>query len=453
MLRVINYILGLGAAVFLPVIMIIIGLIMKMKPKKAIMSGITLGIAFTGINLVLNFMLESISPAASQFVKNTGITLTAIDAGWPTMSSIAWAWPAAVIMFPIQIIINIVMLAFGWTNCLNVDLWNVWGKIFTATIVTSITGNIFLGLIAGGIQVVFELKNADITQKQIYRLTKIPGVACPHQMLIQGALMAPINKLFDYIPGLRSSNLDANKLKSKIGIFGENSVMGFIVGALIAIFAGYGLKDILNTAIKVGTALVFFPMAAKLFMQALAPIADAAGNYMKKRFKGREFYIGLDWPFLAGQSELWVATIILVPIELLLAVFLNKLGANNVLPLASLINISVVTPALIVTGGNLIRMLIIGIIFTPVYLIVATNFTNIITNLGRNAGAVKAGQVISWFGIELPEFRYSIAHALNIVHGDFIGLILFISYILIFIWYSKYMKKRDESFEMESQTK
>ena len=57
---ILNYILGLGAAIFLPIIMIILGLCVKMKLKKAIMAGLTLGIAFTGMNVVLGFMFSSI---------------------------------------------------------------------------------------------------------------------------------------------------------------------------------------------------------------------------------------------------------------------------------------------------------------------------------------------------------------------------------------------------------
>ena len=34
---ILNYILGLGAAIFLPIIMIILGLCVKMKLKKAVM--------------------------------------------------------------------------------------------------------------------------------------------------------------------------------------------------------------------------------------------------------------------------------------------------------------------------------------------------------------------------------------------------------------------------------
>ena len=44
---ILNYILGLGAAIFLPIIMIILGLCVKMKLKKAIMAGLTLFFPFT----------------------------------------------------------------------------------------------------------------------------------------------------------------------------------------------------------------------------------------------------------------------------------------------------------------------------------------------------------------------------------------------------------------------
>lgn len=444
---IIHYILNLGAAIFLPIVMIIIGLIMGMKTKKAIIAGLTLGIAFTGMNVILSFMLNSISPAASAFVKSTGIQLNAIDVGWSPLSAVAWAWPYALLLFPIQIIINIIMLALNWTNCLNVDLWNVWPKILTAVIVSSITNNIVLGLVVAAIEVVFELKNADVTQKQMYELTKIPGIACPHALMLQGIILAPLNRILDFIPGLKDLKVDAHTMKEKIGIFGENSVMGFIVGGLIAAFAKYDVKGILNTAMQVSTSLVLFPMVAKLFMQALSPIADAAGDFMKKRFKGREFYIGLDWPVLAGIPELWVAEIVLVPFELVIALIMAKMGVNNVLPLGGIVNICFGAVAVVITGGNLLRMIILGIIVTPVYLGVSSSFAPLITNLARSVHAanIPQGQMITWFGLEAPDFRWIMAHGANIVNGDIVGFVILIGYLALAVWYFKYMSAKEKA--------
>ena len=52
----VNFFLGLGAAVFVPVIIIIAGLIVKMKVKDAVSSGITLGVAFSGMSMLINYM-------------------------------------------------------------------------------------------------------------------------------------------------------------------------------------------------------------------------------------------------------------------------------------------------------------------------------------------------------------------------------------------------------------
>jgi PTS system galactitol-specific IIC component len=450
--NILQYILDLGAAIFLPIVMILLGLIMKMKLKKAISAGLTLGIAFIGMNVVLGFMFSSISPAADAFVKSTGIQLNAIDVGWSPLAAIAWAWPYALMIFPIQIAINLVMLAFGWTNCLNVDLWNVWNKILTAVIVAAITGSVPIALAIAGVQVVFELKNADLMQKQIEKITNIPGITCPHNMMLNAIILAPLNRLLDYVPGLKSKKMDAQGLREKIGIFGENSTMGFIVGGAIAAFAGYDLKGVLTTAIQVAAALTLFPMVAKLFMQALSPIADAAGEFMKQRFKGREFYIGLDWPFLAGQSEVWVAAIVLVPIELGLAVLFSKIGLSNTMPLGGIINICFVAAALVVTGGDLIRMIILGIMTTPLYLIVSSQFAPMITDLARQVGTidVPANQTLTWFGLEAPGFRWVMAHGANIVNGDVIGLVMLIGYIGLSFWYYRHMKTRNAKLEQEA---
>ena len=447
--NVIHYILDLGAAVFLPFIMIIIGLAVKMKPKKAIICGLTLGIAFTAINVVLAFMFDTISPAASAFVKSTGIQLTTVDVGWSPVASVAWAWPYALLVFPIQIGINILMLAFGWTNCLNVDMWNVWGKIFTAVLVVALTGNVAIALVVAAIEVIFELKNADIIQGSMYRLSKIKNVTCPHVMNLQAVILAPINKILDHIPAVSKNNLDADKLREKIGVFGENSVMGFIVGVLIAACGRCSIKVILQTGVGVAASLVLFPIAANFFIDALGPIAESAGNFMKSKYKNRDFYIGVDWSVLGGRSELWVISILLVPVELLFAIILAKLGVNSVLPLAAIINVAATVPALIITEGNLIRMFIMGVITTPVYLMVSSVFAPMITDLAikQKTLSVPAGQMLTYYGTEGPEFRWALVNAANIVNGKIFGVIAFAAFIALFFWYKQYMKDREQKLK------
>ena len=153
--------LDLGAAVFLPIVLFIIGLIVGMKPGKAFSSALTLGVAFIGINLLIGYMGDTVGAAFTTIVEGSDSTLKYIDMGWAPALGLAWQWQYAFLMFPIQIAIIVIMLLLGWTNCLNVDMWNVGNKVFTAFLVTSACNNVIVGFIVAIVQIIAELKNAD----------------------------------------------------------------------------------------------------------------------------------------------------------------------------------------------------------------------------------------------------------------------------------------------------
>lgn len=110
---VIQFILNLGAAVFVPALMIIIGLNVRMKVRDAVSAGIILGVAFLGMNIVIGFMIEALTPAAQGLAERTGINLSILDGGWTSMATLAWAWPFAFLMFPLQLGINAIMLVIN----------------------------------------------------------------------------------------------------------------------------------------------------------------------------------------------------------------------------------------------------------------------------------------------------------------------------------------------------
>ncbi|MFD1449044.1 PTS galactitol transporter subunit IIC [Oceanobacillus profundus] len=441
-----DYVLGLGAEVFVPALMIAIGLIVGMKFREAFNAGVILGVAFIGMNLVIGFMLNALTPAAQDLAEMTGINLTAVDGGWTTAATLSWAWPYAFLMFPIQLAINGIMLFFNWTKTLNVDLWNVWGKIFTAVAITGVTGNLYIALIGAAIIVVIELLLSDLNQPSIEKVTGIPGVTVSHGMNILTVTLMPIDWVLRRFK-IFNKKMDANALREKLGVFAENNVMGFIIGILLGFAAGYSVADALILAMQAAAALTLFPMVAKLFMEALSPLSEAINEFMKKRFKNREMYIGLDWPILAGSSEVWVAIILTVPFTLLLAFILP---GNAVLPFAGILNIGLAVPALIVTGGNLLRMMILSIAATPIFLYVATYFTDIITELARstNAVALEEGQRLTWSTVEYPVIRFILTELGNFT---IIGIGMAIVWALLFLFYRQQMTKRNEAFKAEEE--
>ncbi|MYL60316.1 PTS galactitol transporter subunit IIC, partial [Virgibacillus halodenitrificans] len=70
-----QWFVDLGASVMLPVIIFIFALILGTKVKKAIQAGLTVGIGFVGLNLILELLTSSLGPAAKSMVEYLGFDL------------------------------------------------------------------------------------------------------------------------------------------------------------------------------------------------------------------------------------------------------------------------------------------------------------------------------------------------------------------------------------------
>ena len=171
-----------------------------MKPTKAFSAGLTLGVALVGMNHVMSLMTDSVGAAAQAFVQNTGVQLKALDMGWAPALGLCWTWEYAFLMFPVQIGINILLLAVGFTNCQNVDMWNVGNKVCTAFLVAYVSGNPAIGFACAIIQCVFELKNADCTKYHFRNSPEYRGspcrIRCSWQAFITIRLLIFWTKLF-----------------------------------------------------------------------------------------------------------------------------------------------------------------------------------------------------------------------------------------------------------------
>lgn len=141
-------------------IVFLIGLIVGLKPGKAFSAGLTLGVAITGINLVVTYMSTSIGGPVQGFVQATGIQLTGLDMGWAPALRLVWSWRYVFLMFIIQIIINVIMLLIKQTDTLNVDMWNVANQGFTAFLIYCVTGSVIAGLLRAAFRLFSNLRTA-----------------------------------------------------------------------------------------------------------------------------------------------------------------------------------------------------------------------------------------------------------------------------------------------------
>ncbi len=382
---ILNYIVDLGPQVMMPIIITIFGLILGAKFGKALRAGLTVGVGFIGLNLVIGLLGGSLGPAAQQMVQRLGLNLTIIDVGWPAAAAIAFASKVGALIIPIGIAVNLLMLLTNTTQTLDIDIWDFWHFAFTGALVTGATGSIIYGIIAAVLNMVIIMVIADLTAPGVEKYIGLPGVSLPHGF--SGAyvpIALVINKILDMIPGINKIDMDAESLQKRFGVFGEPLIIGTVIGLVIGVAAGYDLKGILVLGITLGGVLILIPKMAGMLMEGLIPISDSAQEFVSKRFKNRgKIYIGLDSAVGIGHPTTLSVSLVLVPITIILAAILP---GNRVLPFADLAVIPFSLVMLVpITKGNVFRTFIIGFLNMAVGLLIATNLAPLHTLMAKNA--------------------------------------------------------------------
>lgn len=389
---IIQALLGMGAVVVLPLIIFIIGLFFKLRAKDAFKSGLTIGIGFVGINLVIGMLVGNLGTATQKMSERFNLNLTTMDVGWPVESAISFATPLVIWVFILALVINIVMLAMNWTNVMNVDLWNFWHFIFTGALVYYTTNSMVLALIATAISIVIIIKLADWAAPIISKYFGMEGVTFAHMESINWLPVGyGINKLIDCIPGIRNIDIRMNSGENKnanslMSIFGDPAIMGLLLGGIIGALAGYGWKEVLSLAINLAAVMFLMPRMVKILMEGLVPLSEAAQEFMNARFPGRKVYIGLDGAIAIGDPGIMSVGVIMVPISLLLAVILP---GNTMLPFADLGIVPILlTWAIIPAKGNMFRALISSIVVMSLILLIGSSMAPLLTSIAKQVGFV-----------------------------------------------------------------
>jgi PTS system galactitol-specific IIC component len=201
------------------------------------------------------------------------------------------------------------------------------------------------------------------------------------------------NWVIDRIPGLRDWDADMDAIQRRFGVFGEPVVLGLVIGVVLGI-VGFLLPGeltlraaiikILAVGVELAAVMVLLPRMVAILMEGLIPISEAAREFMSKRFAGQEFHIGLDSAILIGHPAALSASLVLIPIVIVLAIILP---GNRFLPFADL----AIFPFLFammapLTRGNVGRMIIIGTVFSIFGLYMGSWMAPYITGAAPQAG-------------------------------------------------------------------
>ena len=85
-MSIIKGILDVGAVVILPIVMLILCLIFRMPFGKSLKAGLMIGIGFSGLSLVIGFLMTSVQSAVDYY-RHMGGGFTTVDVGWAAVGA------------------------------------------------------------------------------------------------------------------------------------------------------------------------------------------------------------------------------------------------------------------------------------------------------------------------------------------------------------------------------
>lgn len=365
-LNAVEWFIGLGSNVFLPIIIFIIGVLFGLKPGKAFVSGVTVGIGAIGLGLVLDLLSAGLGSAIQEMGEKYGGALNILDIGVGVGGPLAYSTVLGILMIPISLILNFIFIMLGWVKTLNVDIWNFWFPIFLGMVAQAVTGNFWIGLLGATIAVILQWLMADLTQATVSKFFGYPSIAITHMLALPGVLFAkPVNWLFDRIPGFNKIDADAETLTRRFGVFGDTVIIGLLIGIIVGFMAGYDIAGIGELGMITAAVMKIMPKMVAMFMEGLLPIAEAAKEFTNKKLNGRQVNIGMDAALTVGHPTVMATALLMVPISLLLALVLP---GNQVLPFGDLAFFAFAVCLMVpYFKGNIVR----SIVGCSIYLIFA----------------------------------------------------------------------------------
>ena len=360
--QVFSYIISLGASVMMPILFTIIGLCIGMKFGKAFKSGLYVGVGFVGLGVVTALLTSNFNDPLKCISDIYHLQLNVFDMGWPAAAAVAYNTAVGALIIPICLGVNFLMLITKTTRTVNIDLWNYWHFAFIGAVVYFVMGeSLVWGYFASIVCYIITLVCADLTAEKFQKHYDLDGISIPQpfcQSFVPFAVI--LNKALDSIPGFSKLDIDAEGMKKKFGVLGEPLVLGVIVGMLIGWAAQLDIKKVLFLGVTMGAVMELIPRITSLFIEGLKPISEKTQELVKTKFNGKKVYIGMSPALVIGHPTTLVASVILIPVILALAVFLP---GNQFLPLASLAGMFYLFPMVLpFTKGNVVKTLIIGLV-------------------------------------------------------------------------------------------
>lgn len=395
-----------GAATVVPAMIFIVGLCLKVNPKRAFFSALRAGVGLTGFGWIISAFSPLVTKYIQQMVETTGLNLPIVDIGWQAGSLTAFSSEIGLSFFVFGLIIELILFLVGITRVfVPSNLWNNFGYMVWGTMMYAVTGNFILSFIFMVFVLLYSLVMSEVLADRWseYYGVKNATINSIHNIetIVPALILDPLWNLL----GINKVKLNPEALKTKLGIFGEPMTLGFILGMVIGILGS--IKElthlatwggIFSFAVALGAVMTIFPLITGVFASAFAPLAQAVERNKKKESEStdagviakKRWFIAVDDGIGFGEPATIIAGLILVPIMVVISLILP---GNEALPVVDLIAIPFMIEAMIaVSKGNILKAILNGIIWFSLGLYAASALGPIYTDAVKQFGvAIPAG--------------------------------------------------------------
>ncbi|MBC6361277.1 PTS galactitol transporter subunit IIC [Lactobacillus apis] len=439
-----------GANVVVPIMIFIVALCLRVKPKTAMMSAFYAGVGLTGFGWIIQAFTPTITKIIKQMVNITGIKLPIVDIGWQAGSLASFGSTVGLSFFVFGLIAEILLFAFGVTKIFMAsNLWNNFGFMIWGTVCYYVTHNFWLSLGLSFFMLLYALALAEIQADRWsdYYGVKNASVASLHniEQVIPAIILDPLWNLL----GFNKVKMTPEYFKNKLGVFGEPTTLGALLGLIIGILGNLtrlgtlqAWGQILSVAVQLSAVMTIFPLITNVFSKAFTPLADEIDKNAHKDKEGtkatnevtnkKRWFLGVDDGVGYGEPATIISGVILIPIMVLIAFILP---GNKALPIVDLISLPFMVESIVaLTRGNILKVIANGIVWFSLGLYASSWLGSFYTGAVSHYGvALPAGIVlITSFNLMARPLNALVFAAFVSQNPLYIGLVIVVYLALLF---------------------
>lgn len=398
---------GLDHTVFVTMVIFILALCFRVKFGTALKGALLFGAGLAGIFAINNLLTATLSPLVTG-LSLAGFANDTLDGGMSATFGAITSLPFFVLIYPVGLLTNLLLLKVKWTKTMIVDFLNYFAFLIPALPVYFLTKSVVATYAVVVVCVALTLKVADWTAPMVQEYYGVEDISVSHSNYgFQAIYVIPLNWLLDKIPGLNKIDFNMDDVKKKLGIFGEPSVIGLILGTILGLIAGLGVAGSLAIGMTLVAAMLLFSKVVSLMIEGLQPISKGMKEFMAKKSGRTDLYMGMDAAIFYGDPSVLTVSTIMMPIFILLHFILPGVrvipGAETLVSYAMACTMILPFAGSKGKKGNIFRSILIATIQAAIGLYALTYVAPLVTEIFKSTGVAFPGDSVTAFAFREPQ--------------------------------------------------